>query len=76
MTTDRFWNLHIKSLGLNMNEVATAAHFAASGFKKLARKGSIFLPEIRVYIKFIFSEKATKFCEISTNYLSYVLPVK
>ena len=27
-------------------------------------------------LKFIFSEKATKFCEISTNYLSYVLPVK
>ena len=27
-------------------------------------------------VKFIYSEKATKFCEISTNYLSYVLPVK
>ena len=27
-------------------------------------------------LKFIYSEKATKFCEISTNYLSYVLPVK
>ena len=27
-------------------------------------------------VKFICSEKATKFCEISTNYLSYVLPVK
>merc|ERR1719362_635500 len=27
-------------------------------------------------IKFMYSEKATKFCEISTNYLSYVLPVK
>ena len=27
-------------------------------------------------IKFIYSEKATKFCNISTNYLSYVLPVK
>ena len=24
-------------------------------------------------LKFIYSEKATKFCEISTNYLSYVL---
>ena len=23
-------------------------------------------------LKFIYSEKATKFCEISTNYLSYV----
>ena len=27
-------------------------------------------------IKFIYSEKATKFCEISTVYLSYVVPVK
>ena len=27
-------------------------------------------------LKFIYSEKATKLCEISTNYLSYVLPVK
>ena len=27
-------------------------------------------------LKFIYSEKATIFCEISTNYLSYVLPVK
>ena len=27
-------------------------------------------------LKFIYSEKAIKFCEISTNYLSYVLPVK
>jgi hypothetical protein len=26
-------------------------------------------------IKFIYSEKATKFCEISTNCWSYVLPV-
>ena len=27
-------------------------------------------------VKFIYSEKATKFFEISTNYLSYVLQVK
>ena len=27
-------------------------------------------------VKFIYSEKATKFCEISTVDLSYVLPVK
>ena len=27
-------------------------------------------------VKFIYSEKATKFCKISTNYLCYVLPVK
>ena len=29
-----------------------------------------------IVVKFIYSEKAAKFCEISTNYLSYVLPVK
>ena len=29
-----------------------------------------------VAIKFIYSEKATKFCEIFTLLLSYVLPVK
>ena len=27
-------------------------------------------------LKFIYSEKATKFCEISTLFLSYVVPVK
>ena len=27
-------------------------------------------------VKFIYSEKVTKFCEISTNYLFYVLPLK
>ena len=27
-------------------------------------------------LKFIYSEKTTKFSEISINYLSYVLPVK
>ena len=27
-------------------------------------------------IKFIYSEKATKLCKISTVYLSYVVPVK
>ena len=28
------------------------------------------------YVKFIYSEKATKFCEISTLLLSYEVPVK
>ena len=28
------------------------------------------------YVKFIYSEMATKFCEISTLLLSYVVPVK
>ena len=29
-----------------------------------------------VILKFIYSEKATKFCEISTLFLSYAVPVK
>ena len=28
------------------------------------------------FLKFIYSEKATKFCEIFTLFLSYVVPVK
>ena len=28
------------------------------------------------FVKFIYSEKATKFCKISTLLLSYVVPVK
>ena len=31
---------------------------------------------ITTFVKFIYSEEATKSCEMSTNYLSYVLPVK
>ena len=30
----------------------------------------------QMFLKFIYSEKATKFCEISTLLLSYVVPVK
>ena len=33
-------------------------------------------PFIQNVLKFIYSEKATKFCEISTVNLSYVVPVK
>ena len=31
---------------------------------------------IKVFVKFKYFEKATKFCEISTLLLSYVVPVK
>ena len=34
------------------------------------------VPEVDFWVKFIYSEKATKFCEISTLLLSYVVPVK
>ena len=33
-------------------------------------------PFIQKILKFIYSEKATKFCEIATVSLSYVVPVK
>ena len=33
-------------------------------------------PFLTRYLKFIYSEKATKFCEIFTLLLSYVVPVK
>ena len=39
---------------------------------EVSRPGPIFT----VMLKFIYSEKAKKICKISTNYLSYVLPVK
>ena len=35
-----------------------------------------FLSCLHVFLKFIYSEKATKFCEISTVDLSYVATVK
>ena len=34
------------------------------------------MPDLLLIIKFIYSEKATKFCEIFTLILSYVVPVK
>ena len=45
---------------------------------KYPMSGSISLvcKNLHKYIKFIYSEKATKFCEISTLLLSYVMPVK
>ena len=37
---------------------------------------TISIHAMKVYIKFIYSEEATKFCEISTVDLSYVVTVK
>ena len=36
----------------------------------------VFCPILSEFLKFIYSEEATKFCEISTLLLSYVVPVK
>ena len=38
--------------------------------------GTKFPVDFSVKVKFIYSEKATKFCKISTLLLSYVVPVK
>ena len=38
--------------------------------------GMIFAGSVAIKVKFIHSKKATKFCEISTLFLSYVVPVK
>ena len=43
-------------------------------FNYIAQWGQLF-PE-GALLKFIYSEKATKFCEISNLILSYVVPVK
>ena len=41
------------------------------------RKRTLFsIDVVEEQVKFIYSEKATKFCEISTVDLSYVVPVK
>ena len=40
------------------------------------RLGSFKFMNSLYFLKFIYSEKATKFCEISTLLLSYVVPVK
>ena len=44
--------------------------------KSMFFKGLTSLPQIMRKLKFIYSVKATKFCEISTLLLSYVVPVK
>ena len=43
--------------------------------QKIAKSFSKFL-FIPILLKFIYSEKATQFCKISTLLLSYVVPVK
>ena len=49
--------------------------FYKSGSGQIALRHSIYIrtqkySRIRCLLKFIYSEKATKFCEISTNYLT------
>ena len=56
------------------NVVASGA--SESGVKSLRNLHSVGIVFLLKIVKFIYSEKATKFCEISTVYLSYVVPVK
>ena len=39
-------------------------------------KSELLFEILSPFLKFMYSEKATKFCEISTVDLSYVVPVK
>ena len=41
-----------------------------------SNSGTTRMKKYSYLLKFIYSEKATKFCEISTLLLSYVVPVK
>ena len=50
--------------------------FLWASYISVALQALVTLFKTLIQVKFIYSEKATKFCEISTNYLSYVLPVK
>ena len=60
--------------------LATRGHFSImqlTNVDQLPMRGfSVTMAPLKLQVKFIYSEKATKFCKISTNYLSYVLPVK
>ena len=50
-----------------------------SSYQNLSHMLSLFWNESKMnheIVKFIHSEKSTKFCDISNTYLSYVLPVK
>ena len=48
---------------------SSSGSLSSSGFGALSTRCNF-------RVKFIYSEKAPKFCKISHNYLSYVLPVK
>ena len=62
-----------------MVKMESESEMAIFGLKVMVKRFSFEIPtwgKGNKFVKFIYSEKATKFCEISTNYLSYVLPVK
>ena len=45
-------------------------------YMQFTKRPKSFRSQILIFVKFIFSEKATNFCEISTVDLSYVVTVK
>ena len=55
------------------DQITTRASHTLLGSSSVAFQTSIFT---FIYVKFIFSEKDIKFCEISTVLLAYVVPVK
>ena len=67
------WYLQHMSITTPMNSeilinVSLALSQVQGSIKQEASNGS--------WLKFIYSENATKFCKISTNHMSYLLPVK
>ena len=56
--------------------VSTTYHVKIKKKKKIKDVDFQIIVPTTLYIKFIYSDKATKFCEISTKYLASVLPVK
>ena len=64
-------HLWILSRGILTEKYSNPVH-------KLVKDGHGKLPVLEIFrlLKFIYSEKATKFSEISTLFLSYVVPVK
>ena len=55
------------------DQITTRASHTLLGSSSVAFQTSIFT---FIYVKFIYSEKDIKFCEISTVLLAYVVPVK
>ena len=56
--------------------LSTRGHFSImqlTNVDQLPMRGfSVTMAPLKLQVKFIYSEKATKFCKISTNYLSYL----
>ena len=66
----------IQVLGASKNDDLVATLFRLCNYDEIEGLSFQEIQHCQVSIKFIYSEKATKFCEIFTLLLSYVVPVK